>query len=209
MNAPEYCLFYVNLWPMCMTKSEWSGWVQAVGSIAALLFAFYLMRYQLEHARIQEARKRHEDLVNRVAGIATLLRQLSRFLGLARTSADELSRGHPDYADLDLPFSRAAFERDFLPAMEAMGAIPIHEFGHAAFFVQAALQQARVASGLSIDHFNWRDDNATILLVNGHATQVMLSQAAQLTLQLKNIAKAGTEIDRLVSVMVSAAAGDS
>lgn len=32
----EYCLLFINWWPMCMTKSEWSGWVQSFGVVFAL-----------------------------------------------------------------------------------------------------------------------------------------------------------------------------
>lgn len=35
----EYCLFCVQHWSMCMTKAEWSGWMQAIGAVAALLIA--------------------------------------------------------------------------------------------------------------------------------------------------------------------------
>lgn len=34
--AQEYCLFYWDVWPMCMTKAEWSGWMQAIGVLATI-----------------------------------------------------------------------------------------------------------------------------------------------------------------------------
>ncbi|MGE8452311.1 MAG: hypothetical protein ACN6OP_17160 [Pseudomonadales bacterium] len=43
--SENYCLLFIDWWPMCMTKSEWSGWMQAC--VAALAigastgFAFY------------------------------------------------------------------------------------------------------------------------------------------------------------------------
>lgn len=42
--AQEYCLFYWNVWPMCMTKAEWSGWAQAIGVFIALLLPFWNAR---------------------------------------------------------------------------------------------------------------------------------------------------------------------
>ena len=36
MPTPEYCLLSIDWWPLCMSKAEWSGWVQAVGSILAI-----------------------------------------------------------------------------------------------------------------------------------------------------------------------------
>ncbi|SOE37595.1 hypothetical protein [Delftia acidovorans] len=32
----EYCLFFLNWWPMCMTKSEWAAYLQALGVIVTL-----------------------------------------------------------------------------------------------------------------------------------------------------------------------------
>ncbi len=42
----EYCLLWINWWPTCMTKSEWSGWLQFVGSILALFIAISIPYYQ-------------------------------------------------------------------------------------------------------------------------------------------------------------------
>ncbi|WP_431263344.1 hypothetical protein ACQ859_25730 [Roseateles chitinivorans] len=36
MADPQFCLLAIDHWAMCMTKAEWSGWVQAIGSIAAI-----------------------------------------------------------------------------------------------------------------------------------------------------------------------------
>lgn len=41
-TAVEYCFLWIKHWSFCMTKSEWSGWVQAIGSIAAIVFAVIL-----------------------------------------------------------------------------------------------------------------------------------------------------------------------
>lgn len=40
--SPEFCLFSVDHWSMCMQKSEWSSWVQAIGSIAAIMGAAWI-----------------------------------------------------------------------------------------------------------------------------------------------------------------------
>lgn len=51
--AQEYCLFWWDWWPMCMTKGEWSGWMQAIGTFAAILFAIALpfLQNKLQRAR--------------------------------------------------------------------------------------------------------------------------------------------------------------
>jgi hypothetical protein len=59
VNAPEYCLVGIDWWPLCMPKSEWAAWVQAVGSVAAILIAICISR-QNERAAAEGARKSGE-----------------------------------------------------------------------------------------------------------------------------------------------------
>lgn len=35
----EYCLLWIDWWATCLTKGEWSSWVQALGSLLALAIA--------------------------------------------------------------------------------------------------------------------------------------------------------------------------
>lgn len=51
----EYCLlwFWTDWWPMCMTKAEWSGWMQAFGSVAALGIAVWLPYHQKKRAAVE------------------------------------------------------------------------------------------------------------------------------------------------------------
>jgi hypothetical protein len=39
---PEYCLFGLDHWSLCMQKTEWSGWAQAFGSLLALAIAIWI-----------------------------------------------------------------------------------------------------------------------------------------------------------------------
>lgn len=50
-KVDEYCLFWSNWGPLCMLKSEWAGWVQAVGSVAAIVAAFLIAYKQSALAR--------------------------------------------------------------------------------------------------------------------------------------------------------------
>lgn len=50
-KVDEYCLFWSNWGPLCMPKSEWASWVQAVGSVAAILAAFLIAYNQSVLAR--------------------------------------------------------------------------------------------------------------------------------------------------------------
>lgn len=48
--AQEYCLFWIDWWPMCMTKTEWASWVQAIGGLIAIAAAGWYLAKQLRHA---------------------------------------------------------------------------------------------------------------------------------------------------------------
>lgn len=48
--TPEYCFLWIDWWPFCLTKGEWSGWVQAIGSIGAIFVAIEVARRQTNHA---------------------------------------------------------------------------------------------------------------------------------------------------------------
>lgn len=50
--AVEYCLLWINWWPLCMTKAEWSGWVQAIGSVAAIFASAVLVLVQHRHSAL-------------------------------------------------------------------------------------------------------------------------------------------------------------
>lgn len=57
--APEeFCFLWRNWWAICMTKSEWASWVQAIGSVVAIISGFYLARKTL---RIQHEQQLQRD----------------------------------------------------------------------------------------------------------------------------------------------------
>lgn len=89
----EYCLLWVNWWATCLTKSEWAGWMQAVGAIVAIVFAYRLGQAQLAMARQLEAERRNASDY-RVLGALQLASQeamdtLRRFLD----RLDEMEKG--------------------------------------------------------------------------------------------------------------------
>lgn len=72
-TTPEYCLLWVDWWPLCMSKTEWSGWMQALGSIAAILIAWRSVRSQIQHAqegRRKDREDREKAVLRLVAGLA-------------------------------------------------------------------------------------------------------------------------------------------
>lgn len=53
MPTSEYCLLWIDWWPLCMTKGEWSGWMQAVGSVLAIIFGALAVWWQVRKQRQQ------------------------------------------------------------------------------------------------------------------------------------------------------------
>lgn len=57
----EYCLFWSDYWWwMCMTKAEWSGWMQAVGSVAAIAITAFIAR---KESRIRRRKKKEDEII--------------------------------------------------------------------------------------------------------------------------------------------------
>lgn len=57
----EYCLLWIDWWPMCMTKTEWSGWMQAIGSILALGIAIWIPWSERKHKKCEDSKKAMND----------------------------------------------------------------------------------------------------------------------------------------------------
>jgi len=67
MPAPEFCFLAIDWWPFCMTKAEWSGWVQAIFSVVAIVAAFAI-------SEIQQCRQQKASFVQRREASAALTR---------------------------------------------------------------------------------------------------------------------------------------
>ena len=49
-----------------MQRSEWSGWVQAIGSILAILAGVVVVWWQLHHQRIEQKKQRNAEEIRRL-----------------------------------------------------------------------------------------------------------------------------------------------
>ena len=58
----DYCFLWINHWSTCMTKSEWSSWIQAIGSISAILLSVIIVKWQ-----DNKSRRSHEKIANQKA----------------------------------------------------------------------------------------------------------------------------------------------
>lgn len=56
-EAPEYCILSIDHWSTCMTKAEWSGWMQFSGSILALIVAIFVPWFQSRNAAKKQAQE--------------------------------------------------------------------------------------------------------------------------------------------------------
>lgn len=80
-ETPEYCLFYSAQWWLCMNKAEWSGWIQALGSVLAIAIAGGIAAYQINAARKQALEMERRQLYRRynvVKAIAIDAREVIR-----------------------------------------------------------------------------------------------------------------------------------
>lgn len=96
-SPQEYCFLWIDWWPTCMTKAEWSGWMQAIGSAIALMVAIGIGLHQAKEGRrvAQEAAWRAEWQVSANA-YAILTSVHDMFLRIFKawrdaTGLDELS----------------------------------------------------------------------------------------------------------------------
>lgn len=70
----EWCLLFIDWEPICMPRSEWSGWAQAGGAILALVVAISIPIWQARSAREDASRTAR----NLAASFVGLLEHLHR-----------------------------------------------------------------------------------------------------------------------------------
>ncbi|WP_406626148.1 hypothetical protein [Acidovorax sp. SDU_ACID1] len=65
--AQEYCFLWIDWWATCMTKAEWSGWMQAIGSLVALIIAIALPYWQTRQSHRKNHRLAKHCLLQQIA----------------------------------------------------------------------------------------------------------------------------------------------
>jgi len=93
-KATEYCLLFCTWWPFCMSKAEWSGWVQAVVSSIAIIVGAGVVIWQVHRGRLEACEREAREL----DGLARLLIHLTDTAQEARAEKKKLERwpiGHP------------------------------------------------------------------------------------------------------------------
>lgn len=92
MPTPEYCLLWIDWWPLCMTKGEWSGWMQAIGAAIAILAAAAIAAYQAGHARKLEDEKRTAAEIQRLNIVKALAVRCFTLASDVVKAVDDLSQ---------------------------------------------------------------------------------------------------------------------
>lgn len=89
--AAEYCLLATqdHWWTVCMTKAEWSGWMQAIGAVIALGVAMSLPYIQARSAHIKNYRMAKNCLLHQCGSI----RAIGVFVRINDDSIAALKRG--------------------------------------------------------------------------------------------------------------------
>lgn len=72
--AQEYCFLWIDWWPVCMTKSEWSGWMQVIGALSALGIAIALPYWQKRLADKENFNRARQCLLMQCGVIDELLK---------------------------------------------------------------------------------------------------------------------------------------
>jgi len=110
MPAPEYCFLWIDWWPLCMSKSEWSGWAQAIGAIVALGVAIALPA----RARLQTRQDAKEMIIGFIAQATVTLEEI-------RDCCQE--RDWPTFRAKRLLLQDAAQSGEFLLGLQVNGRI--------------------------------------------------------------------------------------
>lgn len=142
--SQEYCLLWVDYWPLCMTKSEWAGWVQAVGSVLAIVVGVVLVWYQLRVQRLEAAARAAEsDRAHISSGLQMLLGRTSQTKLLLQQISKWLANGNVPWIELSDIASHLSNHLD---------RIPMTEFPHppaAAMFISLRAAFVRIAQQIS------------------------------------------------------------
>ncbi|QOF80314.1 hypothetical protein [Variovorax sp. 38R] len=119
MPAPEYCFLWIDWWPLCMTKAEWSGWMQAIFSVAAIAAAGAFAMLPIRAARQDQLDARRDSMLSLVSVVATLARLLSLEIEARASRLDN---------SMDETARDAFLSGDpFVDIFAAAYAIPLHE----------------------------------------------------------------------------------
>lgn len=79
--APEYCLLWIQWWPLCMTKAEWASWFQAIVALVAVYAGWRYVKHQTSEARKQLESLRADNVRSALNSLRVLALNLRNEMG--------------------------------------------------------------------------------------------------------------------------------
>lgn len=107
--AQEYCFLWNDWWASCMTKAEWSGWMQAFGAALALVVAIALPYIQARNAHVKNYRMAKNCLMHQLGALLAIqaFAQLRgdglSALGNGRETVDTVVKAFDEVRPSELP----------------------------------------------------------------------------------------------------------
>lgn len=101
--AQQYCLLWIDWWPLCMDKSQWASWAQVVGAVGAILGAFWVANRQTKEQRRLADESARAQLRDKEEQLAERIRQEAQ-----QRAADE-ERKKTEHEDKLLEAHRRVF----------------------------------------------------------------------------------------------------
>ena len=87
---PEFCFLWIDHWSTCMTKAEWSGWMQAGGSVIGIAVAIavpaWLWVAERRHATVKAAAHREQQrqlAISLIGDVAYFCEKNAAFFAMA------------------------------------------------------------------------------------------------------------------------------
>jgi hypothetical protein len=88
VEASEYCLLFAQ--SMCMPRSDWAAWVQAVGSIGAIASGVLAINWQVKHQAVQQRTSELREEVAAVDEMRHFLLEIKRLCELGEQATDSI-----------------------------------------------------------------------------------------------------------------------
>ncbi|WP_298407686.1 hypothetical protein [Janthinobacterium sp.] len=146
-----------------LDRNSWPGWVQAIGSVAALLVAIFVMRRQNAHTTKLALEADKRVLLRKVAAISAVVDRTHEQMSHSFTKIIEVASSI-DVRLLKLTWS---IEKAVLHSMKLqLDEIPLHEIGSYEL-VTGIHKTIEVLSDFDLLVSQWIDDPRTIPNVSG------------------------------------------
>lgn len=150
----EYCFLAVDHWSTCMSKAEWSGWMQAIFSVAAICAAIGIAWWQRRSEHRHEAER---QLAAAFVAATAVMTRVAPLVGAAASydtftadlnvenAKDRITRANSAFSTLLLPSEEQLLHlTPVLPNVAAGLAMGVGLFQRAAYIV--SLQVANLGN---------------------------------------------------------------